>query len=31
LKALVSRVKPGFVNDEGWNAIPRTDIYVCML
>ena len=30
-KALVSRSKPGFVNDEGWTAIPRTDVYVRML
>jgi hypothetical protein len=31
VKALVSRSKPGFVNDEGWTAIPRTDVYVRML
>ena len=31
IKALVSRSKPGFVNDDGWRAIPRTDIYVRML
>ncbi len=31
VKALVSRVKPGFVNDQGWVAIPRTDVYVRML
>jgi 4-amino-4-deoxy-L-arabinose transferase-like glycosyltransferase len=31
VKALVSRGKPGFVNDEGWIAIPRTDVYVRML
>jgi hypothetical protein len=31
VKALVSRVKPGFVNDAGWIAIPRTDVYVRML
>lgn len=31
VKALLSRVKPGFVNDEGWSNIPRTDIYVRML
>jgi len=31
IKALVSRSKPGFVNDDGWSAIPRTDIYVRML
>jgi hypothetical protein len=31
VKALVSRAKPGFVNDEGWIAIPRTDVYVRML
>jgi hypothetical protein len=31
VKALVSRSKPGFVNDDGWSAIPRTDIYVRML
>jgi hypothetical protein len=31
VKALVSRSKPGFVNDEGWIAIPRTDVYVRML
>jgi len=31
VKALVSRVKPGFVNDTGWIAIPRTDVYVRML
>ena len=28
IKALVSRSNPGFVNDEGWIGIPRTDIYV---
>ena len=28
VKALVSRAHPGFVNDEGWIGIPRTDIYV---
>jgi hypothetical protein len=28
IKALVSRSHPGFVNDSGWIAIPRTDIYV---
>ena len=32
VKALVSRTaKPGFVNDEGWVAIPNTNIYVRML
>ena len=31
VKALVSRVKPGFVNDDGWIAIPRTDVYVRVL
>jgi hypothetical protein len=31
IKALVSRAKPGFVNDEGWIAIPRTDVFVRML
>jgi hypothetical protein len=31
VKALVSRAKPGFVNDEGWSAIARTDLYVRML
>ncbi len=31
VKALVSRSKPGFVNDEGWTAIPRTDVFVRML
>ena len=31
IKALVSRSRPGFVNDDGWSAIPRTDIYVRML
>jgi hypothetical protein len=31
VKALVSRSKPGFANDDGWNAIPRTDIYVRMI
>ena len=31
VKAVVSRSKPGFVNDEGWTAIPRTDVYVRML
>jgi hypothetical protein len=31
IKALVARSKPGFVNDEGWSTIPRTDIYVRML
>jgi hypothetical protein len=31
VKALVSRSKPGFVNDEGWIAVPRTDVYVRML
>jgi hypothetical protein len=31
VKALVSRSKPGFVNDDGWSNIPRTDIYVRML
>jgi hypothetical protein len=31
VKALVSRSKPGFVNDEGWVAVPRTDVYVRML
>jgi hypothetical protein len=32
VKALVSRTaKPGFVNDEGWVAIPSTNIYVRML
>ena len=31
VKALVSRSKPGFVNDEGWAAIPRTNIYIRML
>jgi hypothetical protein len=28
VKALVSRSHPGFVNDSGWIAIPRTDIYI---
>jgi hypothetical protein len=28
VKALVSRARPGFTNDEGWIAIPRTDVYV---
>ncbi len=28
VKALVSRSHPGFVNDDGWIGIPRTDIYV---
>jgi len=27
----VSRVKPGFVNDHGWIAVPRTDVYVRVL
>jgi hypothetical protein len=31
VKALVSRSRPGFVNDEGWTAIPRTDVFVRML
>jgi hypothetical protein len=31
VKALVSRPKPGFVNDEGWVAIPETTTYVRML
>jgi hypothetical protein len=31
VKALVSRSRPGFVNDEGWIAIPRTDVFVRML
>jgi hypothetical protein len=32
VKALVSRTgKPGFANDEGWVAIPSTNIYVRML
>jgi hypothetical protein len=31
VKALLSRDKPGFVNDEGWRAIPRTDVYVRLL
>jgi hypothetical protein len=32
IKALVSRTsKPGFVNDEGWIPIPRTNIFVRML
>jgi len=31
IKALVSRSHPGFVNDDGWVGIPRTDIYVRML
>jgi 4-amino-4-deoxy-L-arabinose transferase-like glycosyltransferase len=31
VKALVSRSKPGFVNDEGWTAIPRTDVFVRIL
>ena len=31
VKALVSRSKPGFVNDEGWTAIPRTDVFIRML
>jgi hypothetical protein len=31
VKALVARAKPGFVNDEGWIAVPRTDVYVRML
>jgi hypothetical protein len=31
IKALVSRARPGFVNDEGWIAIPRTDVFVRML
>ena len=31
VKALVSRSKPGFVNDAGWIAVPRTDVYVRML
>ena len=31
VKALVSRSNPGFVNDDGWIAIARTDIYVRML
>jgi 4-amino-4-deoxy-L-arabinose transferase-like glycosyltransferase len=31
VKALVSRSKPGFANDDGWNGIPRTDIYVRMI
>ena len=28
VKALVARAKPGFVSDEGWIAIPGTDVYV---
>jgi len=31
VKALVSRAKPGFANDDGWSAIPKTDVYVRML
>jgi hypothetical protein len=31
VKALVARAKPGFVNDEGWIAVPRTDVYIRML
>ncbi len=31
VKALVSRPRPGFINDEGWTSIPRTMIYVRML
>ena len=31
VKALVSRVKPGFRNDEGWVAVARTNAYVRML
>lgn len=31
VKAMISRVKPGFVNDHGWVAVPRTDVYVRML
>jgi hypothetical protein len=31
VKALVARARAGFVNDEGWSAIPRTDIYVRMI
>jgi hypothetical protein len=31
VKALVSRSKPGFANDDGWSIIPRTDIFVRML
>ena len=31
VKALVSRSRPGFVNDEGWIAIPRTDVFIRML
>ena len=31
VKALIARAKPGFANDKGWVAIPRTDVYVRML
>jgi hypothetical protein len=31
VKALISRARPGFVNDQGWMAIPRTDMYVRLL
>jgi hypothetical protein len=31
VKALISRARPGFVNDQGWIAIPRTDMYVRLL
>jgi hypothetical protein len=31
VKALVSRSRPGFANDEGWIAIPRTDVFIRML
>ena len=31
VKALLSRVKPGFVNDRGWVGIPHTDVYVRLL
>jgi hypothetical protein len=31
VKAVVARSGPGFVNDEGWVAVPRTDIWIRML
>ena len=31
VKALVSRGKPGFMNDNGWVPVARTDVYVRIL
>ena len=28
VKALIARGKRGFQNDEGWIAVPRTDVFI---